>query len=569
MKKLFAIFLTVVFVFNLVAVSVIGTAANESPATDKICDYIAMYTEEELSALTADANDYYVSVFVMFNYSKLDTRELDEFQKETRLSVIRNYYHTLNLIYAWELGIPTDAISSYTPYAEIAYESIEEYEEAKDFVYNLAESDKISLIEISIMKAETYGSQSTSDVGDYDQDTIFSHVGITNHTYTGDGIKIGFVEKSIFQGATDIPEGKLFQNGGYIDDDPMIHAHQVVSIAAGDTGIAFDASCYVSAWCESNWKSALEWLIDNNVDIINASVGFRSNQYTQLAAYIDYLVDTTDILVVAASGTIPNESHIGGDSSTSYYSAPALSANALTVNAINIQKSAYDNSLIMSSALSLAKPDLVAPGVNLCAYSSYVTPVSGTSYSAGIVSGIAARLMEEFPLLKNNAHLLKAVLIASCERLPGQTEFQDPDAGAGLINYNNARTIMENQQYGIVIKEPDSPEQGGAASFWLNAAPAGSTVTLRYVIPVSGSSNISQNGTTTAPSPIFSTYNCIAFNVYGNSSFISTITEKNTGYVPLPTTNTTTIKEYCIDMYIGENRNEGVTEYIQFAYLIS
>ena len=80
MRKVFTILLSVVIVCHLVAASCIGIAADGSP-TDKICDYIAQYTEEELSALTADANDYYVSVFVMFHYPKLDTTELEEFEK--------------------------------------------------------------------------------------------------------------------------------------------------------------------------------------------------------------------------------------------------------------------------------------------------------------------------------------------------------------------------------------------------------------------------------------------------------------------------------------------------------
>jgi len=160
------------------------------------------------------------------------------------------------------------------------------------------------------------------------------------------------------------------------------------------------------------------------------------------------------------------------------------------------------------------------------------------------------------------------VLTASCERLPGRPSQQDAYSGAGLINYNNARTIMQNQQYGIVLKEADSPDGGGAASFTLDTAPVGSNVTLRYVIPISGAYHASPSSLDLVHPSSFSTYTCVAFKLEQSSSMLTTLTEKNTGYVPLPTNNTIPTT-YCVDLYIGENRNEGVTEYIQFAYLIS
>ena len=87
----------------------------------------------------------------------------------------------------------------------------------------------------------------------------------------------------------------------------------------------------------------------------------------------------------------------------------------------------------------LAKPDLVAPGVNIQApdvYGSF-TPVTGTSFAAPIVSGAAALLMEWGIVRGNDPYLygekVKAYLRKGARPLRGEREYPNDRVGYGKL----------------------------------------------------------------------------------------------------------------------------------------
>lgn len=87
----------------------------------------------------------------------------------------------------------------------------------------------------------------------------------------------------------------------------------------------------------------------------------------------------------------------------------------------------------------IAKPDLVAPGVGVPApdiYGSYL-PVTGTSFSAPIVTGSAALLMEWGIVRGNDPFLygekVKAYLRAGAQPLRGETQYPNERVGWGRL----------------------------------------------------------------------------------------------------------------------------------------
>ena len=122
--------------------------------------------------------------------------------------------------------------------------------------------------------------------------------------------------------------------------------------------------------------NALEWCIENQIDIINISFGFQSSN-EELHKVIKKAYER-NIVIVASAG---NTYGLGVD-------YPARYNEVISVNSIN-----ENNQLLNSSAYG--KIDFVAPGLNILSTDnqgdySYFT---GTSFSSAYVTGIIANLM--------------------------------------------------------------------------------------------------------------------------------------------------------------------------------
>lgn len=129
---------------------------------------------------------------------------------------------------------------------------------------------------------------------------------------------------------------------------------------------------------------------------------------------------------------------------------PSTASKVITVGAYNSIYDAYADfsgrgyadatRTVGVVASGLAKPDLVAPGVNILApdiYGGY-NPVTGTSFAAPIVSGSAALLMEWGIVRGNDVFLygekVKAYLRRGARPLRGGTEYPNSRVGdSGII----------------------------------------------------------------------------------------------------------------------------------------
>lgn len=137
---------------------------------------------------------------------------------------------------------------------------------------------------------------------------------------------------------------------------------------------------------------------------------------------------------------------------------PSTAAKLITVGAYDSTYDAYadfsgrgyadDERTIGIVAAGLAKPDIVAPGVNILApdiYGGY-TPVTGTSFATPIVSGSAALLME-WGIVKGNDLFLygekvKAYLRRGARPLPGIAVYPDSRVGWGKLCVGESIPIL-------------------------------------------------------------------------------------------------------------------------------
>jgi hypothetical protein len=160
-----------------------------------------------------------------------------------------------------------------------------------------------------------------------------------------------------------------------------------------------------------------------------------------MSLYYDYVVQNYKITVVAAAGNTGASNSIG---------SPSSGQNVISVAATNANKGI---AFFSSSGLSgdfgyyLRKPTISAPGGRLTGIPNIPYSLSGTSYAAPFVTGIIALLMQEFTFLKSDPKLVMSVLTASATPLLGQNNTWDFDGGAGLVNYQRARTLLRSGNY--------------------------------------------------------------------------------------------------------------------------
>jgi len=221
--------------------------------------------------------------------------------------------------------------------------------------------------------------------------------------------------------------------GGYDfvnnDNDPMDdygHGTHCAAIAAGKgvlKGVAPEAKIYaykvLNAYGSGYWDdiiAAIERAVDPNndsnfsdhVDVISMSLGGPGNPDDALSQAVDTAVENGVVAVIAAGNDGPRESTIG---------SPGTARKAITVGASDKNDIiAYFSSrgpVIWEdedgNSKAIIKPDVVAPGVNICAaqydsawddrkcFDDEHIAISGTSMATPHVAGAAALIKQAHP----------------------------------------------------------------------------------------------------------------------------------------------------------------------------
>ncbi len=220
---------------------------------------------------------------------------------------------------------------------------------------------------------------------------------------TGVGVKVAVLDTGVDDThpelAGNIRGGVSFLNGDpdsnsqdYFDDSWNSHGTHVAGIIAAaangieTVGVAPSASIYAvkvldsgGAGYLSDLIAGIEWAIENEMDIVNFSIGLRQD-HQALADACAKAFEAGTLLIAAAGNT--------GNYAFGEVLYPARYASVMAIGATN-----QDNSLNYMSAYG-PDVDLVAPGDSI--YSTTVggyNILTGTSQAAPHVAGVAALIL--------------------------------------------------------------------------------------------------------------------------------------------------------------------------------
>lgn len=355
---------------------------------------------------------------------------------EKHIIALEQHYPTRNQ--EWIESLPDlnysyYCLSDYGPFVEFQYENSDDFW-TLDYYTLLDEGIIYSEYQIAQLTPSDNSARETEKTdAEHPWTEILEELGLTDDSYSGRGIKIGSIEEGIPLIDVNLQNITYYTNGDYATE----HCSLTSSIYGGDQGIARDAELYFASENNLGAIKSIDWMVANRVDIINQSAGHESfGTYDSLAAYVDYIVSSTGIMYVCSAGN-------SGD----YIASPAIGVNVLAVGASDRGDKCWIDSSYKTVALnSKCKPNIVAPGVNITGIPNQdiITEkqsITGTSFSAPIVTGIIALLMEEFPDLKSNPSKIISLLQSSAMMAEGQTSDFDSDVGFGIVNYTNARDL--------------------------------------------------------------------------------------------------------------------------------
>lgn len=271
-------------------------------------------------------------------------------------------------------------------------------------VEHLAKSSDISFVELD---SQAYALEQTVPWGIESVNALSVH----SQNCFGAGINVAVLDTGINLNHEDLTVWggyDTFNTGSYADDAGH-GTHVAGTIAAlnnsvGVIGAAPQARLYAvkvldsqGSGAYSNIIAGIEWAIDNNMKIINMSLGGRSTSEA-LEAACNAAYDA-GVLIVAAAG---NEGNKRGNRDTIGY--PAKYASVIAVGSIT---STNIRSTFSSTGATL---ELMAPGSTILSTTidgAYGT-MSGTSMASPHVAGVAALVWAENPGLSNVQ--LRAVL---------------------------------------------------------------------------------------------------------------------------------------------------------------
>lgn len=160
--------------------------------------------------------------------------------------------------------------------------------------------------------------------------------------------------------------------------------------------------------------TAIDWCIEQEVDIINISFGYQTEN-TDLKNAIDRAVDE-GIIIVAAAG---NTYGFGLD-------YPAKYENVLSISSVNKE-------LKRPSSAARGKIYFVAPGVDILTTNSHgsYSYFKGTSYATACATGMIALMLQEDNLSKT-----EVISILRENTLDLGEDGYDREYGHGLLQIN-------------------------------------------------------------------------------------------------------------------------------------
>lgn len=367
---------------------------------------------------------------------EIASEEVDEMQKRQRL-LLKEYHTNNNQQMISKLNLSAMGIKygydSYAPYIYVEFNSNITAKDLSD-IYKLAECDDVSKIYVKCNKK--IKDELSYSIGQIDATQI-----IENNKSSGKGVVVGILDSGVVNESNDnLRDADIVVRDELLYMEPVTdHATQVASIIHAVAPGAKLLS--VSAFGELSGE--IQWLLDNDVDIINisytdvdGSLDEEYGAYTSSSAYCDYISRNAWVTFVCSAG---NE----GDRSKMV--TPPNGYNSVTVGACSglTGKVTYFSSY--DEKFEINYPNIVAPGTGIIV-PTYTKTIQGTSFSAPLVSGVVAVLMQRSSILKSCPESVLSILMASAQRIDAyavSSGFHDK-AGTGMLNAQNAVNTINN-----------------------------------------------------------------------------------------------------------------------------
>ncbi len=294
-----------------------------------------------------------------------------------------------------------------------------------------------------------------------------------HHGYTGKGITVAVLDAG-FSGVDQLSvfdnlrkNGQILGTRSFVKPGESVfgqstHGMSVLSVIGGYIpgeliGSAPDASFWLlrteNAFSEyiieeDNWIAAAEFADSIGADIISTSLGYSEFDYDfQNHDYSDMDGNTTRIsmaadiaaskgmLVVVSAG---NE----GYSAWKYITAPGDADSVLTVGAVDPYLNVADFSSRGPSSDNQVKPEVMAigKGIYVASPDETIRPGNGTSYSAPLITGLAACLWQANR--EASAMEIRQAICKSADRFYRP----DEDYGYGIPDFNLANVLLQMEQ---------------------------------------------------------------------------------------------------------------------------
>jgi len=274
---------------------------------------------------------------------------------------------------------------------------------------------------------------------------------------TGDGVRVGQIELSV---PNKLNSDLIFDNITNLSVNHEDHATLVAAIVLGKNGLAPDAKLWAISMRSdgTDFYQHTDILVEAGVKVINMSAGAPNGAYDNAAKWVDHLVNTRNITFVVAAGNNGLTNRLVGSPATAYnaVSVGAIDDNG-TIDISDDITAPFSSYVTAEENPNPNKPDLMAPGVGFALAEAtgprkeaYIAGhANGTSFAAPMVTGVVAQLMEFYPVLQTRPDLVKAILMASCDRktpltIGGAVESMlslSNRQGAGVINATKARDM--------------------------------------------------------------------------------------------------------------------------------
>lgn len=515
MKKVISIALSLVLAVGLLS---LPSASAAALANAKITDELSAAITKDGSAkafVTMNDVDHakvmktfmteYPAEFEAYTQAKFDvaassgieiTDELVQSAVERKREIYREYYTAANqaVISACVASKNVTFVSAYSPIAIVEVNRTEALQLAKnvevlqlDLIPVEKEASRLINIGTTYYTYEDAVSELTASNG-------LMHITEIRDIYglTGSGVNVGILEA---KGIPDVNNPYLMDTTIYIRPGDVVehdHATFIAIEIAGcsgteNYGAAPDAILYcsrINPYNTADRYAATEWLINQGVNVINASIGTGySGSYTDVDKWFDHIAVMHDIHLVVSSGN----TQVGEIANTydSHVHSPGMAYNAITVGGYDMVNTGNTRKTMLTISIgschleadpSMAfpraeKPNLIANFYFNRPPSTYTVPhepeggLWGTSFAAPQVAGVIAQLCSYNAQLKFKQTAMGAILMASAARKVEAEELElrggtfDSDVrvetnpqvsdkeGAGILNAFWARGIVARGNY--------------------------------------------------------------------------------------------------------------------------